>query len=618
MSNTGYDGREPDSQVRSIIKQLNEERPSKEKSREVVVRPDGTKVIRVVKKRKVMISGEEKARKAKRRFMFSLLGVFIAGALLTAFFFVRMAMMSSDSYVQERQEEIRESWGAKSVRLLGARVDGFSFTAERMVVEFPDTSVLQSVELKNISAVLDGATYFRGIPMGDELKIDSAVVRVRATADKLQMPAGAGKELWKFKRVSCNDLTVEVGDGVESPFSIRKTQAYVSESVGGGGFLVLLMEGGQLNLQGWKPANLTTGKVLLSHSALEDFTISGSISGPKTAVGTQESKFIISGKIEEGKPLAGPYRFLCNNMSLGMITENAFSSIFTGFINDKLSSDTVVDSYVTLPFGGSQTHFFGKFTLSEAEVRGMKALAVVNEHASPGRSRSKNSPVPVRDLAMKFRDVTVELAYDMESHKRILTLPVMVNMDLHSVEGSLTVDSQGAISGNLNYGITLEVARSEYTDEDGGHFIDPIFTDPGRDDYVWFMTTVSGTSKEPVDNADELDQQAEAGREGHKRIDMVGGVSTPSTPVPAPAKESAKDSADTPASGTGLDTTGLDGSTDTTVTPPAIETPGQITPLPLPTDSIQPAESTDEADDSSSDGLRSLNDFYDTLTPGRN
>ena len=39
------------SQVRSIIKHLNEDKPSKERTREVVVRADGTKVIRVTKKR---------------------------------------------------------------------------------------------------------------------------------------------------------------------------------------------------------------------------------------------------------------------------------------------------------------------------------------------------------------------------------------------------------------------------------------------------------------------------------------------------------------------------------------------------------------------------------------
>ncbi len=47
-----------DSGVRSIIRQLNEDTPAQEKSREVVVRPDGTKMVRVTKKRKTMVTKE--------------------------------------------------------------------------------------------------------------------------------------------------------------------------------------------------------------------------------------------------------------------------------------------------------------------------------------------------------------------------------------------------------------------------------------------------------------------------------------------------------------------------------------------------------------------------------
>ena len=72
-----------DSQVRNIINQLNNDRPSKEKKREVVVRPDGTKVVRVTKKRKVMVTNEEKKVRARRQFLISLVALLLilGGAL---------------------------------------------------------------------------------------------------------------------------------------------------------------------------------------------------------------------------------------------------------------------------------------------------------------------------------------------------------------------------------------------------------------------------------------------------------------------------------------------------------------------------------------------------------
>ena len=60
------------SQVRNIINQLNSERPSREKSREVVVRADGTKCVRVVKKRRVVKSQEDQNKRARRSFVFAL------------------------------------------------------------------------------------------------------------------------------------------------------------------------------------------------------------------------------------------------------------------------------------------------------------------------------------------------------------------------------------------------------------------------------------------------------------------------------------------------------------------------------------------------------------------
>ena len=57
------DDEEDLTQVRSIIKQLNEEKPSQEREREVITRADGTKMVRVTKKRRVMLTSADKRRR---------------------------------------------------------------------------------------------------------------------------------------------------------------------------------------------------------------------------------------------------------------------------------------------------------------------------------------------------------------------------------------------------------------------------------------------------------------------------------------------------------------------------------------------------------------------------
>ena len=81
-----YAGNDEDmTQVRSIIKRLSEDKPSHERGREVVVRADGTKVVRVTRKRKVLVSAREKNRRARKRFIYSIAGVFVVLFLLVLF-----------------------------------------------------------------------------------------------------------------------------------------------------------------------------------------------------------------------------------------------------------------------------------------------------------------------------------------------------------------------------------------------------------------------------------------------------------------------------------------------------------------------------------------------------
>ena len=68
---------EDSSQVRSIINLLNGEKPSTERSREVVVRADGTKVVRVTKKRRVMVTKADKSRRARKNLLFSIIFVLL-------------------------------------------------------------------------------------------------------------------------------------------------------------------------------------------------------------------------------------------------------------------------------------------------------------------------------------------------------------------------------------------------------------------------------------------------------------------------------------------------------------------------------------------------------------
>ena len=91
-----------ESQVRNIIRRLNEDRPAQEKSREVVVRADGSKAIRVTKKRKMMMTNEERNRRSRRSFVMILLVGFLVCAAFVVFFMYRMTSMTGSAYLSAR------------------------------------------------------------------------------------------------------------------------------------------------------------------------------------------------------------------------------------------------------------------------------------------------------------------------------------------------------------------------------------------------------------------------------------------------------------------------------------------------------------------------------------
>ena len=147
-------------QVRSIIKQLNDDKPATEKHREVVVRADGTKVVRVTKKRRVMMTAADHRRKNRKHVLLVVLSFFVVAALATGVLFFRMAGMTGSGYVAACQSELQQRWGASSLQLEGPGVEGTTLSLNSLVAEFPEESMLQRVELNGVEVKLDMMSFF--------------------------------------------------------------------------------------------------------------------------------------------------------------------------------------------------------------------------------------------------------------------------------------------------------------------------------------------------------------------------------------------------------------------------------------------------------------------------
>lgn len=484
-------------QVRSIIKQLNEDKPSTERRREVVVRADGTKVVRVTKKRKVMMSSVEKQHRSRKRFVYSLLGVFLMFAGLVAFLFFRMVTMSSGGYLSQGQAELQQRWGASSVLVEGAGIEGTSFHLANLVAEFPETSMLQRVELSGVEASLDLASFFTRVLSGEELKIERVLIVLRDSVC-MKMPLQEGKPMWNFRRMDCKNFTVQFSRGKEAPVMLKAAHAYMYYPHEVKSSSVVMLDSGELCIKGWKTVNITEAKAHISTQGVEDFSLKGTTDIGKAIAEQRRTSITIAGRIANGANFAGPYAVESENMNLADFTKGRFERIFSAR-TEAVSTGRISDrATVTFAFETDEPVFNGEFHLRNISMSFFPALAAITEHIEPAK-RGMYNP-----LSLHRGHVLIETTEDTIT----LEIPegAAEERDLVNVRGKMTLNSVNELSGEMSYGIPMLLARVEYSDGRP----DPIFQQSG--DWAVLTTRLKGMGNAPSDDMAEIEARASIAR----------------------------------------------------------------------------------------------------------
>ena len=480
-------------QVRSIIRRLSEEKPSRERGREVVVRADGTKVIRVTKKRKVLVSAREKSRRGRKLFISALAGVFVVLILLVVFLFVRMASMSNSAYLESCQNELKQSWGASSIQIEGAGVDGTSLHLTHVVAEFPESSMIERVELDGIEASLDWLSFIRNKIQGEELKMERALVVLREGA-RMNMPLFQGDELWNFQRIECQKLTVQFANGEEGPMMIKNAGAYMYYPHASAASCVVMFNSGALYIKGWKTVNITDSKAHISSRGVDDFTLRGTTDNITDLAEQRRTSIAFSGSIREGADFTGPYEVQPENMSFSDFTRGRFEEFLTA--RTCANSQGRSTSIATILLAGQESEpvFNGEFHLRNICLSSFPAMMSITEHIEPAKRRFYN---PV-----SLHRGYVELEHNEEGMSIGIPAGSMEERDLIMLRGKISLNSANEISGELSYGIPMLLARVEYPDGRP----DPIFQQNG--DWAVLNTRLRGQGNMPGDDMAEVEARA--------------------------------------------------------------------------------------------------------------
>lgn len=492
------DSEEEKTQVRSIINQLNEDHPSKEKSREVVVREDGTKVIRVTKKRRVLVSEHEKNRRSRRAMVMGIMVMFLGVLGMVAFFGFRMSVMSGESYLQESVAALKEAWGAQDIRFNGKGMNGSVFHLNSLVAEFPEGSLIQRVELTDIEAEVDSLSFFAKRLMADKMTVARAEIQLNKDAEKLDIQKFRGADLWDLRRVECTDFSVRMGDNpADAPVTVLGAQAYLYHPRSGDDdTCVLSLEGGTLQLGSWKTIYLKEAKLNISQTAIEEMKLTGSVNRPSENEETSRSELTIFGRLKVGQPLNTPLSFDSDNMPLADFTDGRFEYFFTARTQSVPLNKA--RATITLPQANAMPEFNGEFALRNMSLSGMPAQTLLTDHISPAKRRLYLPPRISRGFAI--------LSHQADSVSLELPESGAVERDLLIMKGKMTVNTANELSGNMSYALPTLLTRVEYPDG----ISDPIFRENG--DQAWLSTELSGLANAPGDNAGAVDRAAEEAR----------------------------------------------------------------------------------------------------------
>lgn len=493
--------------VRGIIQQINDEKPSKEKKREVVVRPDGSKVVRVTKKRRVVVSESEKRKAGRRSFVFILLGVFAVCFIGIVMLLFRMSQMSGEAYVQSKAEELKQAWGAESVVLLGSGIEGTSFHLSGLVAEFPADSLVQHVELSDISAELDTASFFTRVLTTAQIQIARAEIRLNPDAKQMQMPLFRGPDLWKIRRVECDSVHVKMGDKV----SLTDAHSYLyyprpsDKTVCSLGF-----SGGVLQLRGMQPIRMSDAKMLLSQRGVEEFYAKGTTDRANQGAGKEHTSLTISGRIEAGNSLAGPFEFDSDGMLFSDFTDGRFGRVLTARTAQQAIGREHSGARILLPLENNAPVFDGEFLLKQISLNGFPMLMMLTEHLEPGK-RSVYQPATIAQGRIILKHEGDKLIAELPEHQ-------VEERDLMTLFGYISLNADNDVSGILHIGIPAVLTHAEYADGKA----DPLFEENAG--MAWMTAELNGSIGLPGDNSALLNAQAEEARRtrpGRLNLDEV-------------------------------------------------------------------------------------------------
>lgn len=444
----------------NIMRQLQEvDSKGVERKREVVIRPDGSKMIRVEKRRRTYDdsarSEKNSGLKNKRLLIALCIFILMVSAGLTGGYLYRLASFNTEEYSSRLQGELAAAWGAE-VEITGVVMDGRVLKAARIQASFPAESCLAFVCLEGISGEISATALLMGKVKGESLNVNRTVIGVRPGYAKFTLPQ-TGKALpFVFQRYT--GPRFEVGYAHETePFALNKNdspfylsaEAYIRTTmVGTEVEYVLDLSEQKLKIQGWPLMFMDAGSIILDGQGIRQLTFSGRLD--KGAL-SQNPKEVSPCMITGGFRLGGDFRsrvwnLTGRNFPLEQLIGDGLASILKARIGEpQVEEKREMNLSFALPVGAEQKRPAMKGSSGSVIQATMQRLPVLNllfhmTERKADHGVTYNSPV--------FTSGSFFIESDGTDQTISLTQLSLFEQNFLGVDGALYVKG-GELSGQL-------------------------------------------------------------------------------------------------------------------------------------------------------------------------
>ncbi len=491
---------ESQSQVREIIDQLNEDHPTKESSREVVVRKDGTKVVRVRKKRRVTISEQDKNRRSRKKFARIFMIIFALFIAVAAYLALKVSLMGGTQFLNDKKEEIRLAFNAESVEMEGAKIEGLNVHIAKLILHYAESSELERIELESIDGNFDVLGAAQNKLIFEALNVEKAALVLREGASKIQTPATTLSDICSFTRVDCKKFNLYVADYYASPVAIYDTNAYLYYPDHDKDKIVFSCRGGRFVVKDWLEFDIKDLRAAFLEGGKTDLTADLSLlAGDTKEQGKKEQQFEMRTSLNDGESFYGPYNFVCSNISIADLTKSRLTPFFSATTKMMSAKEEQTNkSIITFSPKAELPSIEADLSVGNISWYNFPALQEIQKHVeSRKRSLYTKLLIPYGRIHLESSPQKMSLSFKESEMSEPYSVVLL---------GAISIDEDGSMSGTLDYGVPASLTRREYPDG----LSDPIFQEEGA--FAWLRTQLSGTNLMPADNSLDLNLDAEEAR----------------------------------------------------------------------------------------------------------